>query len=94
VFDEIDVGVGGRTASAIADKMATLAGSAQVICITHLAQLASRGASHFYIEKNVVGDRTVTTVTPLTEEERVEEIARMLGGQSESALAHARTLLG
>ncbi len=95
VFDEIDVGVGGRTAAVIADKMATLAGSAQVLCITHLAQLASRGTTHFYIEKNVVGDRTVTTVAPLTPEERVVEIARMLGGveMTEAVVQHAREML-
>ena len=95
VFDEIDVGVGGRTATAIADKMAALAQSAQVVCITHLAQLASRGTSHFYIEKNVTGDRTVTTVTPLTPDERVTEIARMLGGMemTDTVLQHAREML-
>jgi DNA repair protein RecN (Recombination protein N) len=95
VFDEIDVGVGGRTAIAIADKMATLARNAQVLCITHLAQIASRGAIHFYIEKSVIGDRTVTTVVPLTPEERVEEIARMLGGveMTDAVIRHAREML-
>ncbi len=95
VFDEIDVGVGGRTATAIADKMANLASNAQVLCITHLAQLASRAEAHFYIEKRVVGDRTVVTVTPLSREQRVEEVARMIGGAevTDAVLQHAREML-
>ncbi|MCW3097355.1 MAG: replication and repair protein RecN [Chthonomonadaceae bacterium] len=95
VFDEIDVGVGGRTSSVIADKMATLAKSAQILCITHLAQIASRGQHHYYIEKHVKGDRTVVTVTPLTPEQRISEIARMIGGAklSETVLQHAREML-
>ena len=95
VFDEIDVGVGGRTSSVIADKMATLAKSAQILCITHLAQIASRGQYHYYIEKQVKGDRTVVTVVPLTPEQRVSEIARMIGGAkvSETVLQHAREML-
>jgi DNA repair protein RecN (Recombination protein N) len=95
VFDEIDVGVGGRTSSVIADKMATLAKSAQILCITHLAQIASRGQHHYYIEKQVKGDRTVVTVTPLTPDQRVSEIARMIGGAklSETVLQHAREML-
>ena len=95
VFDEIDVGVGGRTSSVIADKMAMLAKSAQILCITHLAQIASRGQHHYYIEKHVKGDRTIVTVTPLTSEQRVSEIARMIGGAklSETVLKHAREML-
>jgi len=95
VFDEIDIGVGGRTANAIADKMATLAKSAQILCITHLAQIASRGQHHYYIEKQVKGDRTIVTVIPLTPEQRVSEIARMIGGAklSETVLQHAREML-
>jgi DNA repair protein RecN (Recombination protein N) len=95
VFDEIDIGVGGRTANAIADKMATLAKSAQILCITHLAQIASRGQHHYYIEKQVKGDRTIVTVIPLTPDQRVSEIARMIGGAklSETVLQHAREML-
>lgn len=95
VFDEIDVGVGGRTANAIADKMATLAKSAQILCITHLAQIASRGRHHYYIEKQVKANRTVVTVVPLSPDERVSEIARMIGGSSlsETVLQHAREML-
>ena len=95
VFDEIDVGVGGRTASKIADKMVTLAHNAQVLCITHLAQLASRGQHHFYIEKNVQGERTSVSVIPLTPDQRVLEVARMIGGEemTETVLQHAREML-
>lgn len=95
VFDEIDVGVGGRTASVIADKLSALSRAAQILCITHLPQIASRGDTHLYIEKRVVGDRTVVDVTPLSPEERVEELARMLGGTdvTETVLRHAREML-
>ena len=95
VFDEIDVGVGGRTASVLADKLSNLAKNAQIICITHLAQIASRGNAHFYIEKQVAKNRTTTSVKLLTNEERVTEIARMIGGaeMTETVLKHARELL-
>ena len=95
VFDEIDVGVGGRTASVIAEKMAHLAKSAQILCITHLAQIASRGDRHYYIEKQVTGDRTAVTVTPLTPEQRITEVARMIGGTdvTETVLKHAKEML-
>ncbi len=96
VFDEIDVGVGGRTASIIADKLAALARAAQVLCITHLAQIASRGERHFYIEKCVKGDRTTVVVTPLDPDQRIAEVARMIGGTevTETVLQHAREMLG
>src|SRR5262249_5986417 len=95
VFDEIDVGVGGRTASVIADKLSTLSRAAQILCITHLPQIASRSDAHFYIEKQDVEGRTVVAVTPLSAEERVEELARMLGGAevTETVLQHAREML-
>lgn len=95
VFDEIDVGVGGRTGSVIADKLAAISRTAQVLCITHLPQIASRGRSHFYIEKQVVGDRTVACVSPLSPEQRVDELARMLGGAeiTETVRQHAREML-
>jgi DNA repair protein RecN (Recombination protein N) len=95
VFDEIDVGVGGRTGSVIADKLAAISQSAQVLCITHLPQIASRGRSHFYIEKQVVDDRTVVCVSPLSPEQRVDELARMLGGAevTETVRQHAREML-
>jgi DNA repair protein RecN (Recombination protein N) len=80
VFDEIDVGVGGRTATVIGQKLSALARAAQVLCITHLPQIASRGDTHLYIEKQVIGDRTSVALIPLSAQERVREIARMLGG--------------
>jgi DNA repair protein RecN (Recombination protein N) len=95
VFDEIDVGVGGRTAAVIADKLSGLGSAAQILCITHLPQIASRGSSHFYIEKQVVGERTSVTVVPLNATERVDELARMLGGTdiTETVRQHAREML-
>ena len=95
VFDEIDVGVGGRTASVIADKLKGLSRSAQILCITHLAQLASKGDTHFLIEKRVEADRTATTVVPLDPDQRVAEIARMIGGAevTDTVLQHAREML-
>jgi DNA repair protein RecN (Recombination protein N) len=96
VFDEIDTGIGGRTAGFIADRLASLATSSQIICITHLPQIASRGDQHYLIEKTMERDRTVTRVRKLSTEERIDEIARMLGGASitETVLTHAREMLG
>ncbi|MDQ2799278.1 MAG: DNA repair protein RecN [Armatimonadota bacterium] len=96
IFDEIDVGVGGRTAQVIADKLDALAGDAQILCITHLPQIASRADTHFFIEKHVEGERTVVSVCPLDAEARVDEIVRMLGGssRSETVTRHAREMLG
>ncbi|MCC6728912.1 MAG: DNA repair protein RecN [Chthonomonadales bacterium] len=96
VFDEIDVGVGGRTAGVIAGKLAALARAAQVLCITHLPQIASRGGSHHFIEKTTASDRTIVSVSTLTADARVQEIARMLGGAdvSEVVIQHAREMLG
>lgn len=96
IFDEIDVGVGGRTAGILAAKLSALALHAQILCITHLAQIASQPASaHFHIEKRAACGRTAVDVVRLDKEGRVEEIGRMLGGTSRSATAlqHARELL-
>ncbi len=95
IFDEIDSGVGGTIASRVADTMAAIAEDRQVVCITHLAGIASRASQHLAVRKVAGKDRTVTTLEPVTGEDRVEEIARMLGGadQAESARAHARELL-
>jgi DNA repair protein RecN (Recombination protein N) len=95
IFDEIDVGVGGRTALTIADKLAGLGKCAQILCITHLPQIAARADSHFLIEKRIEGGRTIVSVASLTPEARVEEIARMLGGslRSEAVVQHAREML-
>lgn len=95
VFDEIDVGVGGRTAAMIAEKMAALARSAQILCITHLAQIASRGEHHYYIEKKLAKHHTTVVVTRLTPEQRIAEVARMIGGVelTDTVLQHAREML-
>ncbi|GIV14055.1 MAG: hypothetical protein KatS3mg021_2337 [Fimbriimonadales bacterium] len=94
VFDEIDAGLGGRTAYYVGEKLAHLAEHFQILCITHLPQIASRAGTHFLIEKYVEGERTRVSITPLTGEARVAEIARMLAGEAtETALQHARELL-
>lgn len=95
VFDEIDVGIGGRTAQAVAEKMLLIGGSRQVISVTHLPQIASMARQHFYIEKQVQGERTTVTVRALNLNERVEELARMLGGAqvTDTTRRHAREML-
>ena len=93
IFDEIDTGVGGKTAEALGAKMAELSRSNQVLCVTHLPQIASMADRHFRVRKEVVGDRTVVDVTPLEGEARVGELARMLGGSEATAAQHARELL-
>jgi DNA repair protein RecN (Recombination protein N) len=80
VFDEVDSGIGGGVAEVVGRKLKALTNTSQVFCITHLPQVASRGDIHFLIEKQVVIGRTVTTVRPLTQRERIDEIARMSGG--------------
>ena len=80
IFDEIDTGVSGRAAQKIAEKMAALAKTRQVLCITHLAQIASMADIHYLIEKHVEAARTKTTVRQIEGEERMEELARIIGG--------------
>jgi DNA repair protein RecN (Recombination protein N) len=80
VFDEIDAGIGGQTAHAVGETLSRLAGRAQVITITHLPQIASVAERHFRVEK-VPGDPTHTTISALEDEERREELRRMLGGE-------------
>jgi DNA repair protein RecN (Recombination protein N) len=93
VFDEIDANVGGEIANAVGDKMRTLAADHQVLCITHLPQVAATAATQFVVTKEVTGGRTYSRLTEVKGKARQEEIARMLGGKSESALKHAATLL-
>jgi DNA repair protein RecN (Recombination protein N) len=94
IFDEIDTGIGGRTGTVLGEKLHTLGGSAQVLCITHLAQIAARGDTHFFIEKHEQKGRTVVNVSVLENETRVKEIARMLGGDAtETVLKHAEEML-
>ncbi|MGE3277168.1 MAG: DNA repair protein RecN [Vicinamibacterales bacterium] len=95
IFDEVDAGIGGRVATVVGEKLRGLGGRFQVLCITHLPQIAAAGSVHFHIEKSVRGSRTVTSVTRLGEDERVEELARMIGGADAGpqARAGARELL-
>lgn len=94
IFDEIDIGLGGRTAGVVGEKMRQLAERYQILGVTHLPQIACRAHHHFLVEKNVVQGRTVVQVRHLDKEERVREIARMLAGEAgETALQHARELL-
>jgi DNA repair protein RecN (Recombination protein N) len=80
VFDEIDAGIGGQTAHAVGETLRRLAGRAQVITITHLPQIATLADRHFRVEK-VAGDPTHTTIEPLEDEDRRDEVRRMLGGE-------------
>lgn len=95
IFDEIDTGVSGQTAKKIANKIYDISKNVQVLCITHLPQVASIGDYHKHIYKELVDGRTKTLVKDLTKEERIEEIAKMLSGDSLSlfALEHAKELL-
>lgn len=95
IFDEIDRGVGGATADAVGRRLKALATGAQVLVVTHSPQVAAFGARHWRVEKRVAGDQTLSTVTALPPEDRVEEIARMLAGDTvtEAARAAARALL-
>ncbi len=94
VFDEIDANVGGEIAHAVGAKMAALGKERQVLCISHLPQVAAVADTQFVVTKEYAKDRTVSQLQKVEGKTRVEEIARMLGGKTESALAHAKTLLG
>ena len=94
VFDEIDANVGGEIAAKVGQKMKELGKSRQVLCITHLPQVAAAAASQYVVSKQVKDGRTRTTLTETGGETREEEIARMLGGKSASAMSHAKALLG
>ncbi len=95
VFDEIDTGIGGRAAEAVGKKLKELAGTSQVLCITHLPQIACFADRHFVIEKREVSGRTRTSLRPLDKDERRDELARMLSGAkvTESSLKHAEQML-
>ncbi|MBV8213501.1 MAG: DNA repair protein RecN [Verrucomicrobia bacterium] len=93
VFDEIDANVGGEIASAVGKKMQTLGGNRQVVAITHMPQVAAGARTHFFVSKEVIDGRTRTSLQEVQGDERLHELARMLGGRTSSALEHARTLL-
>ncbi|MDY0350880.1 MAG: DNA repair protein RecN [Desulfobulbaceae bacterium] len=96
VFDEVDAGIGGQAAEAVARKIVELSSHHQVICITHLPQIAARADEHFMVTKSVVNGRTVSLINLLHKEERVMELARMLGGDNLTGqtIAYARELAG
>ena len=96
VFDEVDSGIGGLTADKVGIKLKKLSEKYQLLCITHLAQIARFGMHHYKIKKQVINQRTATVITPLTtKEDRIQEIARMMGGShlSEATLNHAKEML-
>jgi DNA repair protein RecN (Recombination protein N) len=93
IFDEIDTGIGGQTAVAVGEKIQAVSKRKQVISITHLAQIAAFARSHFKVAKVLVDDRTVSAVNPLDQAQRVQEIARMLGGMSPKTIEHAEEML-
>jgi len=94
VFDEVDAGIGGATASMVGARLAQLAETHQVIVVTHLAQVAAFAGDHLVVRKSVAVDDVETAVERVSDEQRVGEIARMLSGSdSEASRAHARELL-
>ena len=95
VFDEIDTGIGGRAAEAVGKKLKALSRGNQVLCVTHLPQIATFADHHYLIEKRISADRTKTMIRPITGEERTEEIARMLSGSklTETSRKHAEQML-
>ncbi len=94
VFDEIDANVGGAIACSVGQKMVSLGSRHQVISITHLPQVAALADHHYHVAKQVENKRTISAIHPVMGEDRIDEIARMLGGSSDSAVAHAMSLLG
>ena len=95
VFDEVDVGIGGRVAEAVGRKLKDLSATQQVLCVTHQPQIASLADHHFIVEKEVVGGRTLVKARDLSSAEQIEEIARMLAGEqiTEAARENARSML-
>ena len=93
IFDEVDANVGGETANAVGEKMKQIAVRRQVLCITHLPQVAAPADAHYVVTKLVKGNRTISEIKQLGKTERVAELARMLGGQSDAARKHAESLL-
>jgi DNA repair protein RecN (Recombination protein N) len=95
IFDEVDVGIGGKTADTVGKKLRQVARVRQVLCVTHLPQIAAYADQHFRVEKREEEGRTATTVAALVRNDRVREVARMLGGESvtDTSLQHARELI-
>jgi DNA repair protein RecN (Recombination protein N) len=95
VFDEVDAGIGGRVAEVVGRKLRAMAERHQVVCVTHLPQIASMADAHYVVRKRTERGRTVTELQRLTDAERVEEVARMLGGETvtDTARKHAREMV-
>jgi DNA repair protein RecN (Recombination protein N) len=95
IFDEVDSGISGATAEVVGEKVLALAQYHQIICITHLPQIASKGSVHFVVKKEVAHGRTQTVISELDDDARLQEIGRLLGGKTitQSAIAHAREML-
>jgi DNA repair protein RecN (Recombination protein N) len=93
VFDEVDANVGGQTAQAVGEKMRQIAKQRQVLCITHLAPVAAQADAHYIVTKQVKAGRTTSEIALVEKPERVTELARMLGGQTDAARKHAESLL-
>ncbi|ADQ14813.1 DNA repair protein RecN [Halanaerobium hydrogeniformans] len=95
IFDEVDSGVGGETAARMAEKLAYISKDRQIICITHLPQIATAGSHHYLIKKEKGKNRTYTHIYALDEQQRIEEIARMIGGtkMTDKTIAHAKEML-
>ncbi len=96
IFDEVDAGIGGEAAEVVGKKLSNLAAASQIICITHLAQIAAFGDHHFKISKYIKNIRTCTRISPLDADQRLEETARMIGGEkiTPASREHAREMLG
>ena len=95
VFDEVDNGIGGATAEIVGRKLKEVSTNHQVICITHLPQIACFGDNHLYVSKKVIKGRTITSVEELDDEQKIEEISRMLGGVNvtNATREHAREMI-
>ncbi|MDA3895954.1 MAG: DNA repair protein RecN [Desulfobacteraceae bacterium] len=95
IFDEVDAGIGGEVAEVVGKKLSNLAAACQTICITHLAQIAAFGDHHLKISKHIENNRTCTRISPLNKKQRLEETARMIGGEkiTTAILEHAREMI-
>src|SRR5439155_13899236 len=93
IFDEVDANVGGETAVTVGEKMSRIASERQVLCITHLREVAAQASAHYLVTKHTKAGRTISGICLLNRSERITEIARMLGGQSDAARKHAEALL-
>jgi DNA repair protein RecN (Recombination protein N) len=93
VFDEVDANVGGETAIRVGEKMKQIAAKRQVLCITHLPQVAAPADAHYVVTKQVAGGRTISEIERLDRKARVDELTRMLGGGTDAVRKHAEALL-